>query len=120
MNARVLVFVLTALLAAVPTAQADSIKLPPGTKTKLHGQTSSVYLDNGVSGTFDCSCAGVNATGTCSLSVSGGLMICGKGKTDTCNAECNLVTTTKGLSGAMAARMHAVSGAGATVGPMAH
>jgi hypothetical protein len=117
-----LVFLTTlALGAATGVTLAESIKLPPGTKVKIVGHSGTVALDNGVSGSFDCSCSQGNgpAPGTCSLIKSGNVMSCVKGATDTCNDSCGFGTVTKGITAAISARMRAAGG-GAAIAPAAH
>jgi hypothetical protein len=112
-------FLILAISGTTNIANAASINLPPGSKVKIHGHTASVFLDNGVSGQYECTCSWPGK-GTCSTGQSGQRLTCGKdGLNDTCTSDCQLTISTTGLSPAMKARMNA-AGLTGTVGPAAH
>jgi hypothetical protein len=88
----------TLCLAFVIPSEAfsrDRWRPQPGVKVQLKNKSSGTLTlarrGFNVSGTFDCSCAG--GTGGCTLSQTGGALICYKGGSDTCTNQCRLSTT---------------------------
>ena len=67
------------------------LQLKPGVTVQVSGNKGRMYSARAnVSGTFDCGCTG--GSGSCTLSQEGSFLICYKGGTDTCTAECRLST----------------------------
>ena len=111
LNAAIVLALCLIATIGVDQSSASSIKIPPGTSVKVHGHSAAVAMDNGIAGTYNCSCTNGmgNAAGTCSLTSTGTVMVCTKGTARSCNGTCSLTTTTTGLNGAMAARARAAS-----------
>jgi hypothetical protein len=88
-------------------SNADSVKLSPGVKVEPKS-TNSVTVTRmrnpSVTGTFDCSCSQGSNGGTCTITISQGIIFCGKGANDTCNQSCELGTVISGNVGALIAR----------------
>jgi hypothetical protein len=83
-------------------SNADSVKLSPGVKVEPKS-TNSVTVTRmrnpQISGEFDCSCSQGSNGGSCTITISSGVIHCGKGANDTCNQSCELGTIISGNLG---------------------
>jgi hypothetical protein len=88
-------------------SNADSVKLKPGVNVELKSPNSvtvTMMRRPAISGEFDCSCSQGSNGGSCTVTISSGVIFCGKGANDTCNQSCELGTVISGNVGALIAR----------------
>jgi hypothetical protein len=98
--------IIALMASSAREGRAESLKLPPGTKVSIQGQTARINGGaggTGVSGSYDCSCFA--GKGTCTVWNSEGSLGCAKSAgPGACSTECKLVVFTTGVSGSTPAR----------------
>jgi hypothetical protein len=111
----VLAFVFTLSIVNAVSAEgskgAQSIKVPPGAKVQVHGNSAMISGGgggSGVTGTFECVCD--KGGGSCSIGVISTTMNCFKGTGDTCSGSCYLYSKTSGNTGPAAAKANGNTG----------
>lgn len=100
------VVVLSGLIASASVSAKDvgpSITIPESARVQLLYKghfIAKVEGGHGLSGTFDCVCAG--GGGTCEVTSIAGenerFLVCERGKTGTCKSRCGMTTTTTTIS----------------------
>jgi len=95
----IVVAALSALLSSA-TAETNRLTIPKGVTPQIEGNTVTMRNNNGVSGSFSCTCS---KSGACSVSNTGTAIIClDIGGTNHCTGSCSLGTVISGAKGGSA------------------
>jgi hypothetical protein len=96
---------------------SHSVNIPSGARVKIEGNKAQITNQNGLTGTYECSCSG--GKGTCTVIQTGPTVNCSSTGGATCTGICTLEITTTGVAPpAAATRGGETSGGSGPKGPV--